>query len=105
MAKKFQRTIEDFVCGHCGAKVRGNGYTNHCPKCLWSRHVDNYPGDRGNPCGGMLRPIGVQFQKGEYHIQHFCEKCGARARCKSTAGDDINALTALSESLAKNLMF
>jgi 7-cyano-7-deazaguanine synthase len=27
MTKQFQRTVEDFVCGNCGAKVVGNGYT------------------------------------------------------------------------------
>ena len=27
--------------------MKGNGYTNHCPKCLWSKHVDINPGDRG----------------------------------------------------------
>ncbi|MFA6992594.1 MAG: RNHCP domain-containing protein, partial [Candidatus Gracilibacteria bacterium] len=40
MPKRFSRTIEDFVCEKCGAKVKGDGYTNHCPKCLWSKHVD-----------------------------------------------------------------
>lgn len=103
--KKFQRTIEDFTCKHCGNKVLGTGYTNHCPKCLWSKHVDNYPGDRENPCGGMMQPMGVEFQKGKYHILHVCQKCGIHARCKSLPEDDMDALTALSESLAKNLMF
>ncbi|MBU3901416.1 RNHCP domain-containing protein, partial [Patescibacteria group bacterium] len=45
-SKKFQRKIEDFVCGHCGPKIKGTGYTDHCPKCLWSQHVDVNPGDR-----------------------------------------------------------
>jgi len=105
MTKKFQRKIEDFICGHCGKKTKGNGYTNHCSNCLWSKHVDNYPGDRENPCGGMMEPEGVEFQKGVYHIRHVCQKCGLHARCKSLAGDNVEALSALSESLAKNVMF
>ncbi|MBR6751902.1 MAG: RNHCP domain-containing protein, partial [Alphaproteobacteria bacterium] len=44
--KQFVKRVENFTCAHCGAEVFGNGYTNHCPKCLWSRHVDNNPGDR-----------------------------------------------------------
>lgn len=44
--KHFTKTVEDFICAHCGTHVRGNGYTNHCPECLWSKHVDNNPGDR-----------------------------------------------------------
>ena len=105
MTKKFQRTIEDFICGHCSQKTKGNGYTNHCSNCLWSKHVDNYPGDRENPCGGMMEPVGVEFQKGTYHILHTCQKCGAHARCKSLPEDNVEALGQLSESLAKNLMF
>ncbi len=105
MVKKFTRTIENFICGHCGKKTKGNGYTNHCPKCLWSKHVDNYPGDRENSCQGLMEPINIEFQKGIYHIIHKCIKCGLTARCKSSTEDDINALTALSETLAKKALF
>ena len=66
--------------------------------------MDNYPGDRENPCGGMMEPEGVEFQKGIYHIRHVCQKCGVHARCKSLAEDNVEALSALSESLAKRLL-
>ncbi|HYC79501.1 MAG TPA: RNHCP domain-containing protein, partial [Candidatus Binatia bacterium] len=56
--KLFQRTPENFVCENCGTKVSGNGYTNHCPNCLYSKHVDNNPGDRLNKCHGLMEPIG-----------------------------------------------
>jgi hypothetical protein len=105
VAKKFIRKIEDFVCEHCGKKTKGNGYTNHCPHCLYSRHVDNYPGDRENPCGGLMEPVGLELEKHVYHIVHQCQTCNARARCKSSPEDNIDALTALSESLAKKLLF
>jgi hypothetical protein len=42
--KRFQKTVEDFVCEHCGHPVAGNGYTNHCSQCLWSKHVDDNSG-------------------------------------------------------------
>jgi hypothetical protein len=100
--RTFQRKIEDFVCGHCGAKVKGNGYTNHCPKCLWSKHVDNYPGDRGNPCGGLMEPVGLDLEKDVYHIKHECQTCGIKARCRASDEDDINALVNLSSEIAKN---
>lgn len=105
MSTKFIRTIENFICGQCKAKIKGNGYTNHCPKCLWSRHVDNYPGDRGNPCGGLMEPVGLELKKGKYHIIHQCQKCGLNARCKNSENDDIKALAALSETLAKKVLF
>ena len=44
---RFIRREENFVCEVCGAKVKGTGYTNHCPQYLWSKHVDKLiPGDR-----------------------------------------------------------
>ncbi|HQY53570.1 MAG TPA: RNHCP domain-containing protein [Ignavibacteria bacterium] len=39
MDRKFQKRTEDFTCGNCGCKVTGDGYTNHCPECLYRMHV------------------------------------------------------------------
>ena len=94
--KKFTRTVEDFVCKNCGATVLGNGYTNHCPKCLWSRHVDENPGDRASKCGGMMRPVTVTLEKGEYIITHKCEICGHTRRQRASTDDDIGTLISLS---------
>ena len=90
MSSKFQRTIEDFICLHCGAKIEGDGFTNHCPKCLWSRHVDNHPGDRGNHCLGLMAPVGLEMERGQYVIIHECQKCQARKRVKARDEDDIS---------------
>ncbi|MCL2339066.1 MAG: RNHCP domain-containing protein [Proteobacteria bacterium] len=96
MMKTFTRTIEDFTCLHCGATVRGNGYTNHCPHCLWSRDVDINPGDRASSCGGAMRPVGVDLDGGKYVIIHKCEKCGKVSRIHATAKDDFNEIIKLS---------
>jgi len=64
--KQFQKRKEDFTCGNCRLSVKGNGYTNHCPRCLWSLHVDVNPGDRSEVCRGMMRPIGVEIEKGGF---------------------------------------
>jgi Zn finger protein HypA/HybF involved in hydrogenase expression len=76
MSKRFQRRIEDFVCENCGVKVQGNGYTNHCPACLWSKHVDINPGDRANSCGGLMEPVGAYFKSQKWRLKHRCQKCG-----------------------------
>ncbi|HLL91284.1 MAG TPA: RNHCP domain-containing protein, partial [Tepidisphaeraceae bacterium] len=65
---RFTRQVEDFTCGHCGRSVRGNGYTNHCPGCLWSRHVDVNPGDRAAACGGLMEPVAVASTRHRYTI-------------------------------------
>ncbi len=92
---KFTRTIEDFICEHCGAKVTGNGYTNHCPACLWSKHVDINPGDRAERCEGLMKPLCVEMIHDDYIIIQKCEKCGAQRRNKSKKDDNFEAILAL----------
>jgi transcription elongation factor Elf1 len=92
---KFTRTIEDFTCGHCGANVLGNGYTNHCPVCLWSKHVDINPGDRLNTCGGMMKPVAVEIDHGEYILIHRCENCGISKRNKTVPTDNFDVVVGL----------
>lgn len=96
MFKKFTRKIEDFVCEHCGAKVKGAGYTNHCPRCFWSKHVDINPGDRQETCLGMMEPIGIEERGGEYIILHRCIKCGFEKKNKSSKDDDFEVLLRIS---------
>jgi len=102
--KRFQKRDEGFVCAHCGARVPPNGVTSrdHCPRCLWSRHVDVNPGDRANPCGGLLEPVGAEpnAKKG-FLIRYRCQTCGARLRNKAALtgaepddGELLIALTA-----------
>lgn len=92
----FKRTIEDFTCEHCKAKVKGNGYTNHCPKCLWSKHVDINPGDRAAVCGGAMEPIAVLTKGGEHIITHQCVQCGAKRRQKTSSFDNLELIIELS---------
>lgn len=95
--KKFQKRLEDFVCEKCEKKVRGSGYTNHCPFCLWSKHVDIFPGDRLEPCQSLMRPIGV-IVKGDANILlHECIKCGYRIKNKVSTEDDFDKVIEISK--------
>lgn len=89
--KTFQKKTEDFLCEKCGFSVQGNGYTNHCPKCLYSKHVDIYPGDRQAICEGLMEPIdGGKDDRGEYLI-HQCQDCGHKKRNKLSMDDSFDA--------------
>lgn len=68
----------------------GNGYTDHCPKCLWGLHVDDFPGDRANPCLGLMKPIGVDLAKGDYTLSYQCEKCHIIKTNKTAPDDELN---------------
>ena len=84
--KLFSKNDNGFPCANCGFIVKPLGYSsrNHCPKCLCSLHVDVNPGDRANPCGGILRPIKAEPDtKRGYVIIHKCERCGAITRNKA----------------------
>ena len=90
--KHFQRCKEDFTCDHCGVHVIGNGYTNHCPKCLWCKHVDVNPGDRDSVCQGMMQPIGWEMRKQEYVLIHRCVKCQFIRKNRLSDEDDMDVL-------------
>ena len=96
--KQFTKRDEEFVCENCGKKVSKLGYTSrdHCPHCLYSKHVDNMPGDREAECRGLLKPIQVELDsKKGYVIIYKCEKCGAIRKNKSAVDDDMDLLIKL----------
>ena len=95
MSASFKKVVEDFTCEHCGATIIGTGYTNHCPHCLWSKHVDENPGDRAHSCGGMMRPVGLEQKKGEWRIIHRCQLCGVEKVSSAVAADNRELLFGL----------
>jgi rubrerythrin len=101
MSRRFIRTIEDFICEQCGTPVHGNGYTNHCPACLYSKHVDINPGDRASPCGGLMEPIAVEMKKGQPVIVHRCLKCGAIRRNRAAKNDSMERILAIMGGFVK----
>ncbi|MBU0731263.1 RNHCP domain-containing protein [Patescibacteria group bacterium] len=90
--KKFQRKVEDFVCENCGHKIKGSGFTNHCPSCLYSKHVDINPGDRASDCGGLMEPIALEGAIDKEKILFRCQKCGHLKRNKLQKGDNKQKL-------------
>ncbi|MFH0863925.1 MAG: RNHCP domain-containing protein [Candidatus Gottesmanbacteria bacterium] len=93
---------DPFKCDNCRKKVKpikyGGSYRNHCPNCLWSKHVDGEePGDRKSLCQGMMKPIGVFTRRtGEYVLVHKCHKCGLERYNRIAGDDDFNKVTQLS---------
>lgn len=99
--KTFNEIDEEFICENCGAKVPKLGYScrNHCPKCLYSKHVDKMPGDRQEDCHGLLKPIGIEMNsKKGYVIVYKCEKCGAIRKNVSARDDNMNLIIKLSSN-------
>ena len=92
MCKPRGREQRPFTCIHCRCKVDprsfGTRHRNHCPHCLWSRHVDDEPGDRRCPCRSPMEPVGVEVRGGgEWALIHRCVGCG-QLKTNRIAGDD-----------------
>jgi DNA-directed RNA polymerase subunit RPC12/RpoP len=99
----------EFFCVRCGVIVCGafefSGVRNrnHCPYCLWSRHLDwRTPGDRLSSCKGAMQPIGLTLKytrnkyaaapSGELMVVHRCTDCGAASINRIAADDGTGIL-------------
>lgn len=88
---------ESFKCGHCkafiGPTVSGGRHRNHCPLCLYSRHVDDrQPGDRASTCRSLMMAIGTfNRPKGEQVILHRCLGCAVERYNRVAADDNLLA--------------
>ena len=97
--KRFQKKIEDFECENCGAQINGTGYTDHCPYCFYSKHVDINPGDRKEDCGGLMKVISIENKDGKYVLMYECDKCGYIRKNKVHEDDDMGALIQIQKAL------
>jgi len=89
-----------FICQNCGVGIsvppQGTMNRNHCPNCLFSKHVDHRVGDRLAVCRGLMEPIGIWVKDGgEWAIIHRCAKCGVIRSNRIAGDDDTDKLFAL----------
>ena len=100
--KKFKKNDSGFICGKCGFNVPplGKSSRNHCTSCLYSLHVDINPGDRKNPCRGLMKPVGIEVNTSKgYVIIYECEKCGFVGRNKAAEDDSMDKIIEISASV------
>ena len=98
--KRFNMIDEPFVCEYCHKRVESLKYTarDHCPYCLYSKHVDINPGDRLNECKGLLKPIGIEKFKDTYKIIYKCESCGELHKNIMANDDNFDIIIELSKN-------
>ena len=112
-AGRNRATFEEgsFQCRRCHNHVllnplfSGVRNRNHCPYCLWSRHVDLHrAGDRLSACKADMQPVGLTLKKtpkkygaaaGELMIIHRCIECGAISINRLAADDDPEGILRL----------
>lgn len=106
-------TADDgFTCRRCRYYVSANSILsgvvnrNHCPYCLWSRHLDLFTaGDRLAACKQLMQPVGLALKQprkrysphhgGELMLIHQCTDCGKIAINRIAADDDADTVLAV----------
>ena len=80
---------ESFLCGNCGKDVPIGDVMirDHCPFCLWGRHLDNIPGDRAADCGGLMKPLSFSIGGGIRWIHYQCTTCTHQFRVRAHPDD------------------
>lgn len=76
----FKMINESFICENCWKNIEKHpewSARNHCPFCLYSKHLDkDSPGDRLSTCLGLMIPVWIDHKKNKrWMIQHKCQKC------------------------------
>lgn len=107
--KQCARSQAEFRCTQCGQVVStsrecsGVNNRNHCPVCLWSRHVDHLKaGDRRSGCRSRMEPLGLTLkhtpkryggeQQGELMLIHRCAGCGKLSINRVAADDNAASI-------------
>ena len=100
----FVKNDDEFICKNCGSQVKKLGYTSrdHCNSCLYSLHVDISPGDRLNPCKGLLKPINVIVTGKKEQIEYICTKCGQRVKNIIATDDNKDEILKVMKDYALN---
>lgn len=96
--KAFNMIDENFICENCGKEVKKALYTarDHCPYCLYSKHLDINPGDRASNCLGLMIPIGIEKFKDSFKIIYKCQKCNELHKNIMLKDDNMDEIINLS---------
>ena len=102
------QTFRDFRCAYCDHIVSSSHWLsgvnnrNHCPYCLWSRHLDLFAaGDRLSACKAPMQPVALTTKRsrnkysrghGELMLVHLCTDCDNVSINRIAADDDTGTL-------------
>lgn len=101
-SKRFKMIDEKFICENCNREVKPLEYSarDHCNHCLYSKHVDIFPGDRACDCHGLLEPIALEKFKDSYKIVYRCLKCQKLHKNIVAKDDDFDEMLKLMQNPA-----
>ena len=91
--KRFTMINNSFACENCKNKVSKHpswSARNHCPNCLYSKHLDwEFPWDRASKCLGLMKPVWLDHRKNKgLMLVHECQKCKKKMLNRIAEDDD-----------------
>ncbi|NMB56710.1 RNHCP domain-containing protein [Candidatus Beckwithbacteria bacterium] len=89
---------EKVICEHCGKEFNGGGYRDHCPFCLFGKHVDLIiPGDRKASCKTLMEPILALQKNNKWRIKYRCLGCKHEFIVDSFPDDNFDLILELAQ--------
>lgn len=90
----FKMINESFECENCHIQISKHpewSARNHCPFCLYSKHLDEIlPWDRASNCLWIMKPVDIDYKKNKwYMIKHKCTKCSKEMLNKIAPDDNF----------------
>ena len=85
---------ESFLCDNCWKEISKHptgSARNHCPHCLYSKHLDkDFPGDRASECHSVMKPVWKDYHKNKgWMVVHECIKCWKKIPNKLAEDDSV----------------
>lgn len=90
----FKMINESFLCENCWENIEKHpewSARNHCPFCLYSKHLDKeFPWDRESTCLSIMKPVDIEYKKNKWNmIKHKCNKCWKEILNKISPDDNF----------------
>ena len=90
----FKMINDSFECENCHKDIKKHpewSARNHCPYCLYSKHLDKqFPWDRDSDCLWIMKPIWIDYKKNKWNmVKHKCVKCSKEILNKIAPDDDF----------------
>lgn len=85
---------ESFSCENCNKEIMKHpswSARNHCPHCLYSKHLDkDFPWDRASECHALMKPVWKDHKKNKgWMVIHECIICWKKIPNKLAEDDNL----------------
>lgn len=93
---------ESFCCENCKEEISKHpswSARNHCPHCLYSKHLDkDFPWDRASECHSIMKPVWKDYHKNKgWMVIHQCQKCSKKIPNKLAEDDNVEVFNKINE--------